>query len=109
MASSNFQMDEVILWRTTKDTTKALTTLGIKHVFKKNVKIEEEIYIMRRYNDVFMGYVWDVVGPIDPTHPEITIKPTLEKQALASTPLDSFLQACQNWRQGFENSGVEIV
>lgn len=32
--ASNFQMEEVILGKPTKDTTKALTTLGLKKVFK---------------------------------------------------------------------------
>ena len=48
-----------------------------------------------------------MVGPIDPDHLKVTLKATLEKQALA--PLDSSLQACQNWRQDFEQTSKEIM
>ena len=59
--------------------------------------------MLEKQNDALKGYIHDVVGPIDPSHLEETFKAALEKQAPA--PLDSFLQACQNWRQDFEQTG----
>ena len=69
-------------------------------MFTQIDKGEQEIQMLRRQNDVLKGYIQDVVYLIDPNHIEIKLKATLEKQA--STPLDSFLQTCQNWRQDFE-------
>ena len=48
-----------------------------------------------------------MVGPIDLDHQKITLKATLEKQA--PPPLDSFLQTCQNQRQDFEQTSIEII
>ena len=47
VAASNFQMEEVILGKSTKDTMEALTILGLKQVFKHLDKCEEEIQYLR--------------------------------------------------------------
>ena len=86
-------MEEVILGKPTKDTTKALITLGLKHIFKKVDEGEEEIQILRKQNKVLSGYVWEVVGPIHLVNPKIALVAALEKQVLAPTPMDSFLEA----------------
>ena len=67
----------------------------------------QKYQMLTRQNDVLKGYIQDMVGPIDHNHLEITLKVALEKQAL--TPLDSFLQTCQTWRQDFEQTGEEII
>ena len=58
-------------------------------MFTQIDKGEQEIQMLWKRNDALKGYICDVVGPIDPSHSEVTFKAALEKQAPA--PLDSFL------------------
>ncbi len=46
--ASDFQMQEVILGKPTKDTTKEMTTLGLKHIFRQLDEGEEEIQFLRK-------------------------------------------------------------
>ena len=44
--ASNFEMQEVILGKPTKDTAKAMTSLGLKHIFRQLDEGEEEIQFL---------------------------------------------------------------
>lgn len=84
----DFQIREVILGKPTRHTAKAMTTLGLKHIFSQLDEGEEEIQFLRKQNEVLTGYIKEVVGPIDPADPEKALQAALEKQAPAPLPLD---------------------
>ena len=72
--ASDFQIQEVILGKPTKDIAKAMTTLGLKHILRQLDEGEEEIQFLRKQNEVLVTYIKEVVGPIDSTNPKITLK-----------------------------------
>ena len=55
------------------------------------------------------GYLNEVVGPLDPKHPEETLNIEIERIFKEMVNLDPFLKGCQQCRESFEEKGVLII
>ena len=68
---------------------------------------EAEIRTLRRQVEILKGYISEVIGPLDPEHPEETLNTILKEGEI--TRLNPFLRACQEWRDNLEDKGVTII
>lgn len=91
----DYQVREIVLGKPTLDTAKLLVTTGMKEVFKNLEQDEEELITLQKKNEILKGYLNEVVGPLDPEHPEETLNATLEKRDKEAVQLDPFLKSCQ--------------
>lgn len=109
ITTQDYQMQEVILGKSTKDTAKVLTIMGLKKVFHHLDQGEEELQFFRKQNDILRYFVKEVAGPIDPDYPEIVVSITLEKWAPTLEPSNLFLDTCKRCHHSFAKKGVEII
>ena len=50
---------------------------------------------MKGQNEILKGYLAEVLGPLDPEHPEETLNAALDKRDGGGICFDLFLNACQ--------------
>ena len=84
-----------------------MMTMGVKEVLKHMERDEIEIQTLRRQVEILKGYLFEVVGPLDPECPEETLNAILKERE--SSRLNPFLRACQEWRDSLEDKGVTII
>lgn len=63
LTPSDYQNKEVLLGKPTLDTTKVLITMGVKEVFKQVDRFDSELVMLRKQNELWRGYLHEVVGP----------------------------------------------
>ena len=62
------------------ETTKLMVTTGMKEVFRSLEKDGAELITLRQKNEILKGYLSEVVGPLDLTNPEETLKLVVERR-----------------------------
>ena len=83
-----------MLGKPTLDTTKLMVTMGMKEVFRSLEQEGAELITLQRKNEILKGYLTEFVGPLDPKHPEDTLKATIERRDRGGLHLDPFSNAC---------------
>ena len=89
-----------MLEKPTLDIARLMFTMGIKKVFKTLDQEGAELGTLCRKNKILRGYLVEVVGPLDPEHPEETLNVVLREGG--GVHLDPFLKAYQQWGESFE-------
>lgn len=109
LTPKNYQIREVMLGKPTVDIAKLMVTIGMKEVFRHLEQDETKLINLWKHNEILRGYLNEVVGPLDPKNIEETLNVALEKREKENVQLDPFLKACQQWRESFEEKGVQII
>ena len=107
LGPQDYQIREVMLGKSTLDTTRLMVTMGIKDVFKILEQEVAKLKTLHRKNEILRGYLAKFVGLLDLDHPEETLNVILREGG--GVHLDPFLKACQQWQEIFEEKGVLII
>lgn len=84
-----------------------MITIGVKEVFRQLDGNESELVMLGKQNELLRGYLHEIVGTLDQDNLETTLSMALEKKDKVNAQVDSFLGACQQWHDNFEQKGVQ--
>lgn len=100
---NDYVLEEVDLGEPTKEGSKTLATLNLKHALGFMDKDEERIKDLVEQNKAMKRFILKTVGPIDPNNPEASLHAILEKRGEINTNVPhSFVQAFANSKDDFE-------
>lgn len=99
----DYVLQEVDLGEPTREGSKTLATLGLKHALGFMNQDEERIKALVEKNEAMKRFILKIAGPIDLDNPEVSLQAILEKSGEINTDVPhSFVQACADWKLHFE-------
>lgn len=69
-----------MLGKPTLDIAKQMVSIGMKEIFRGLGGEGSKLIMLQRQNEILKGYLAEVIGPLDPKHPEETLNATIKRR-----------------------------